>query len=218
MIRGGALGGFDFVVKGIFKIGSTNLPDRTAGTKPDGQITGKNNDCTCAPPIVYDPCCPPINSANIVNIFNYVAQSSGVNSPYKLSFNNDLAYRTSMQAYCNYLKTLFIGLISLEQNWRIFSCGTGTLPSGATQLESLFNSFSPGGSGNIVGNINFFTTILQVDTWYKVHVGVYTNPDYGFVKKECSDKTFFYFRIQVISGQRKLNISDGTKIIDRKLD
>ncbi len=213
-----SLGGFDFVVKGIFKIGATNLPDRTSGTKPDGQIIGQNNDCTCDPPIVYDPCCPPINSANIVNLFNYVPQSSGANSPYNLRFNNDLGFRTSMQAYCNYLKTLCPGLISIEQNWRIFSCGVGTLPGGATQLESLFNSFLPSGGGSINGNINFFNTVLQVGTWYKVHVGVFTNPDCGFIKKECSDKTYFYFRIQLINGQRKLNISDGTKIIDRKLN
>lgn len=42
-----SLGGFDYVATGNFVLGGTTLPPKTSGSKPEGHVAGRNNDCVC---------------------------------------------------------------------------------------------------------------------------------------------------------------------------
>lgn len=167
----------------------------------------------CPATIKFDPCCPPMNKTALAKLFIPSPVAPGLNQPYLLSFNNDQLFCKQSQAYLDYLKVLYPAVGNLIFNWRIFDSGTGNLPGSGPQVGSdVYTSFKPGGLGVHTMN-KFFLSQLSVGRWYKIHVGMYTEPGINRVPTECSNETAIYYRIQLIGNIAKVQVSDGKKIV-----
>lgn len=169
----------------------------------------------CPGSLKFDPCCPPMNKSVLEKLFIPRPVGAGLNQPYLLDFNNDPLFCTQSQAYLDYLKSLYPGVGNMIFNWRIFDSGTGNLPGNGPQVGAdVYTSFKPGGLGTHTLT-KFFTTQLAVGRWYKIHVGMYTEPGINRIPAECSNETTIYYRIQTqtVGSIAKIAISDGKQII-----
>jgi len=172
---------------------------------------------TCPTDISFDPCCPPMNPEMMKTLFKIVPEGT-INAPYKIRFSTTPLFTSSSQAYCNYIKTLYPSVNRLTYEWRLYKAGNGNTPvvtwQGAELLGQVWNWFVPQGNGILQSTTNFFDAQLVVNEWYRVHVGMFTEPESNAFKgAECSGNTQFFVRIQVINARRKATFSDGKKII-----
>lgn len=172
------------------------------GTSNPSEIYGYDNICveSCPKPYpsyTFDPCCPPINKNSLADLFNHVPTGS-ITDPYNIEFSPTLAFTNQMQAYIDYLNVINPSISNLYYTWRLFDMGTGISPltsfSGAGQIgNDVFNNFEPGGT-SMIGNTNFFPNTLEINHWYKVHVGLYLNDKIEFFDgRECAQDTWFTF-------------------------
>ncbi len=174
-------------------------------------------NCDKPIPITFDPCCPPINPDLMNTMFKFTP-TGGMNDPYKMTFTPTAFFKSSSQAYCDYIKTLYPSINRLTYEWRLFSAGTGTQPDNSLQLDRIWNWFEPQGNGVIKSQTNFFNNSLAINTWYKIHVGIFTEPESKAFKADCSNNTFIYFQVKVANsavggGSRKAILSDGKNVI-----
>lgn len=180
------------------------------GTNSPSEIYGYDNICmkVCPQPTpIYDfnSCCPPLNKESIADLFTHIPTGS-ITSPYQMEFNPPASFITQMQAYVNYLNTINPSVNGLYFTWRIMDMGEDTSPLtnyfGAGQIgSSVFNHFIPGGS-NIANNTNFFPAQLEINHWYKIHVGMYLNDGISIFDKDCSKDTWFTFNFKMNSQER----------------
>ncbi len=224
--------GYDWYLNGTL-LSTTTTPTISATStgnyfvivKLKGGCTIKSNVITinqkenCTPPIKFDPCCPPMNTELMKNMFNFEPGST-LTSPYKIKFTPTTQFITTSQAYCDYIKTLYPNIGKLTFSWELRKadgCETGKCkikygePVG--QNSTIYNWFVPGGNGTINSQTNFFNETLEINRCYGVHVGIFTEPASDAFKVECSNNTLFCFRIQVFNGMRKAILSDGKKVI-----
>ena len=80
-------------------------------------------------------------------------------------------------------------------------------------IQETFSWFEPQGEGMFFGNTNFFTASLNVNQWYKIHTGIYTEPNN--ILKKCRKSLHFFYRIQISNGKLIGTISDGKKVLKR---
>lgn len=214
------LGGFDYYASANFTHPSASIPPKTLGGPLNGQTTERNDDCELdCNKISFDPCCPPMNADLMKTLFK-IEPGATLNAPYKIKFLTSPLFTNSSQAYCDYIKTLYPSVNRLTYEWRLYTAGnvntpvvtwvgTDLLPQGR-----VWNWFVPQGNGILQSTTNFFDPELVVNKWYRVHVGMFTEPaSDAFKGAECSGKSYFFVRIQVINGMRKATISDGKNII-----
>lgn len=126
-----SLGGFDWVVTSINKIGSTTLTPKFVGTVPNGLVTGLNNDyaftCKGPPPTGGDTCCPPLNGKLQTASF-FVESEKSTSAPYTNSFLNVVTNSTSApQVAANAAITSWAAAMNAYSNLLKFTCGANTL-------------------------------------------------------------------------------------------
>ncbi len=197
---------------------SIDLPKQFAGLQ--GYPLSCNNEI-----YPFDPCCPPLNRESMVTLFDHLTTGS-IADPYMLSFNNDPSFQYQMQSYLDFLHAVNPSITHLYFTWRLMEM---TDPDnldvplanyfGNGQLGSdVFNHFEEGGSG-LQNNLNFFmddTQELEINKWYKVHVGMYLNDGIAFFDSSCSNDTYFYYRVQLMNnGRLQRTVTDGKKTIDQ---
>ena len=168
------------------------------------------------PPISFDPCCPPMNTDLMATLFKFTP-TGGVNDPYKVEFTPTTFFSSSSQAYCDYIHTLYpnIGRLTFSWELRKADCNPCKIhySESVGQNSTIYNWFTPNGNEVLNSNTNFFNELLNVNECYGIHVGIFTEPNSEAFKVDCSNNTYFCFRIQVINGKRKVTISDGKKIL-----
>lgn len=226
--------GYDWYLNGAL-LSTTTTPTISATSagnyfvivKLKGGCTIKSNVITinqkenCAPPIKFDPCCPPMNAELMKTMFTREFINTTLTSPYKLKFTPTAQFLATSQAYCDYIKTLYPNIGRLTFSWELRKAEGCTPPAKCKikygepvgQNSTIYNWFVPGGNGTLNSQTNFFNETLEVNTCYGVHVGIFTEPASDAFKTECSNNTLFCYRIEVNKGMRKAIISDGNKII-----
>ncbi len=183
---------------------------------PPTEIYGYDNicmkDCPTPYPVYdFDPCCPPMNKESLADMFTHVPTGS-ISSPYHMQFTPTTAFLTQMQAYVDYLNAINPSVNGLYFTWRIMDMGDGPAPltnyAGNGQIGGdVFNHFTPGGS--TINNSNFFPPQLDINHWYKIHVGMYLNDGIKIFDKSCSNGTWIAFNFKIenqrLIGQVKDN-------------
>jgi len=86
-----SLGGFDYVATGNFALGTATLPPKTSGSKPEGHVPGRNNDCVCDK---Y--CCP---GENLVRNPDFERGNQGFTSQY--TYNSTVAANATLPGQYN---------------------------------------------------------------------------------------------------------------------
>jgi hypothetical protein len=172
----------------------------------------------------YFVCCPPIDKAELAKQFT---PADANNPPYRLKFTPSASFKNKLQAYTNYLSSLYPQLKAFSQTWQIFDAGTGTWPSktsladivprndGSAQNDC-FTEFRPGSSDIVINPTSgLFPQRLQPDMWYTVKLIVATNEGQGKVSripKGC-EVTSFSYKLRVNGGVVTATVSDENKII-----
>jgi hypothetical protein len=164
------------------------------------------------PPPSVDVCCPPITKEILAKQLQY--KGTSINAPYQLQFSPTTQYSNIMQNYAQVLYNFDNSITQLNMVWELIDVQT------STSLESHWVGWTAP-STSPIGNINFFTTQLQVGKQYKIHtwmnMGAYeTEKWFG---KGCNDGDIFV-KIEVLQsaqrGEPTLVVSDSKgKIIDR---
>lgn len=169
-----------------------------------------------APPISFDPCCPPMNAELMRTLFKFIP-TGGINDPYKIEFAPTAFFKNSSQAYCDYIHTIYpnIGRLTFSWELRKADCSTPKIfynqPVGLN--STIYNWFVPNGNGTINSQTDFFNETLNINECYAIHVGIFTEPESKALGKDCSNNTIFYFKIVVFNGMRKVIISDSKKVV-----
>ncbi|MEZ4931618.1 MAG: hypothetical protein R2788_05750 [Saprospiraceae bacterium] len=187
------------------------------GTQSPTEIYGYDNICmkecpSSIPPYNFDPCCPPMNKELLADLFTYVPTGS-ITSPYLMDFTPTTAFLTQMQAYVDYLNAINPSVNGLYFTWRIMDMGNGgtalTNYIGNGQIGAdVFNHFTPGGT--TINNSNFFPPQLEINHWYKIHVGMYLNDGIEIFDKSCSNDTWINFNFKM-SQERLIGDFVGNK-------
>jgi hypothetical protein len=214
---------FDYYITADYTLSSATLPQQIIESTVSGVKLGLNNDykTKCGPDIVFDPCCPPMNVEMMKSVFKVVPTGT-ITDPYKYTFTPTAQFKSTSQAYCDYIKTLYPSINRLTYEWNLFKAGTGNQPvvsyQAADRLEQYYNWFVPQGNGTIQSQTNFFNSLLEVNKWYRVYVGVFTEPaSSAFNATECSGRNSYFIRIQFQNGMRKAQISDGRNIVSEMI-
>ena len=159
-------------------------------------------------------CCSPMNQELMKDLFDHIP-SGPITSPYKLDFNSNPYFASLFQAYLEYVKLIGPSIQKLVSHWRLIDAGTGVTPNNvySPMIEETYSWFEPGGNENIYGNANFFSNSLNINQWYKIHTGIYTEPTN--VLTECKAALYFFYRVQISNGRLIGTISDGTNVLKR---
>lgn len=171
-----SLGGFDFYAVANFTHPSASIPPKTTGNTQIGQGKQKNDDCLldCSQSkpsptsITFDPCCPPLNADLMKTLFKFVP-TGGITDPYKVVFSPTDFFKSSSQAYTDYIKILYPSLINLTYQWELYKAGDLATP--VTNYNSPYamninkwTEFRPGGGGVIYNNTQFWDEFLSSTT------------------------------------------------------
>ncbi len=227
-----SLGGFDWRAIATFTIPGVTISPKEIGKKGDGFITGKNNDCTLPPPVVFDPCCPPWNKNQLQDALFYQGSGS-ISAPYTMKFQPGASINDPLKAYVSLLHALNPAVNSVGITFSLHDQGTGVTPAtgfGPQLPPGAIAKWTRNSSGIVTGpsitpSAGFFTQPMQVNRWYAVR-SVITVPDGpSFVLEKCAVVTI-YVRVQVLmnSSPRQpstitrepapvLQFSDGQKLL-----
>lgn len=159
-------------------------------------------------------CCPPMNTNLLRELFDFV-QVGNITSPYQLKFNGNSTFVNLFQSYLDYISNITPGIDGLVSHWRLIDAEDGTNPVDqfSPALGDTFSWFKPNQGGVIYGNNNFFDASLNINHWYKIHTGIYTEPFDAF-DNGCLPAHQFFYRVSIEGKRVKLEISDGSKVID----
>lgn len=148
-------------------------------------------------------CCPPMSKSLLKDLIA-PKPIGDIDDDYRLTFNSIPYYQNIFQAYLDYIVLIYPCVNKLVTHWKLSDSGAGVTPvaGNGTQLEQTWNWFVSPGSGNIIGNTNFFNTVLKENQWYHVHIGIYTESNSGqpcdaFDGKDCELDFGFHFRWQL---------------------
>lgn len=164
-----------------------------------------------------DPCCPPWNTARLEDMLFYQG-SAGIAQPYTLIFQPTSLFRSQIQAYIDYLNAVNPSINTITIHFRLSDAGTGAVPVAGQQLGmDYFTSWSAGGGGQQLGDLNFFTLAkepMQVNRWYRVHTDIFLNNGLRFFSETCVNQEIDV-RIQV---QRFKIATEGPVLQIRRAD
>lgn len=200
--------GFDFYATASFTFDNEPLPPKTIGSMPNGYDPGPNNDCACTTgspgqEFGFDPCCPPMSETFLPTLFQHVP-TGNLNDPYQLSFTNDPLFMALSQDYLDYIHSLYPEITKLAFHWRIIEAGDGDTPNEvwSPSPQELWTWFLPDGGGVMHNSEPFFTPVLEVGKWYRIHVGIFTDPEAGaFDVEACFGDMRCYYRARFIGGR-----------------
>ena len=211
-----SLPGFDYKVTGLPKLGTFELTPKVLGNSLEGNVPGTNNDCM---KYVTPICCPPMDTLLLGDLFNHVPLGT-ITSPFQLEFNQNAYFTAAFQAYLDYIYVTDPAIEKLVLHIRLIDAGTGDTPNDVFSpmvdddppTESWI-WFVPGENGALFGNTNFFNATLNINHWYKIHTGIYTEPNNVFDNKRCQVVHRIFYRVDFIGGKMIGTFSDGERVL-----
>lgn len=173
----------------------------------------------------YNVCCPPVDKMELAKQFTPIDANK---PPYRLKFTPSVSFRNKLQAYTNYLYSLYPRMESLSQTWQIFDAGTGIVPSKTTIADILprndgsaqndcLTEFRPGNTNEIIMNpaAGLFPQRLQAEMWYTVKLLFSTSEGQGnpsHIPADCREISFSY-KVKLNNGVVTVIVSNENNIL-----
>ena len=212
--------GYDWKATASFSVAGASISSLEIGKAGEGFVPGNNNDCTPS----INPCCPPWNRDRLAEMMFYQGSGS-IAAPYTLKFQPTAAFKSQMQAYINYLKSVNPAINAITIDWRLHDQGAGatpTVPLGPQVDVTAYTTWTSGGNGNpaVSGDPNFFSSPqpypMVIGTWYRVHTGIYLENGQVFFGDSCAVNEI-WVRVQVLKkgGQPTLEFWSWDNVIKR---
>jgi hypothetical protein len=157
----------------------------------DNGFVNFQTNCSAYPPegpANISTCCPPWDDTKLEESLYYNG-SGGISAPYTLDFNPGTTTNAQMQAYINYLNALDPGITTISATVRLYDKGqTPNAPGLGSQIGvDQFVTWTA--NSNIPPSPGFFTLpiyAMQVNHWYRVHMGLYLNDGNVAFSQECA--------------------------------
>lgn len=183
---------------GTYRLSFTSLTGTTLDEQGGNFLDSISVDCP-----VYDPCCPPWNKDELMDMMHYVGSGS-TSAPYTLRFVPTTLLNNQMQTYINYLNLIQPPIVRIVINGRLVDPGNNTVGG------PVFTFWTAGTSGlPTYSTFPFFTYPMTVGTWYKVRTGIYLEKQ-NFFPSSCAENDI-YVRVK---GQELQFSYDGINIIN----